>query len=284
MEISPTDIFQLNQIFQKNRWAIEDEFGSPSEDYKNIINMIAKQKPNWRELTINLLRDYKKIGLDSQVALCSRALNSFLEKFGNDYDRIILVPLISPKEPQKVKSGYSLINPVDVSIKKGKSVEFKNKILATAKTDGCLDALMESKNVLVVALDDFVGSGTTACIFNDHFQSYYAGYVGNFTILVCCAAMMKNGQCYLQQEGVRSIAGLYLDKGIECSNFIKDKNEAYKIMDEIEEILHITGEFKYGFGQAESLVTLHRTPDTTFPLFWRHPQLKGYWDAPFPRE
>jgi hypothetical protein len=55
-------------------------------------------------------------------------------------------------------------------------------------------------------------------------------------------------------------------------------------MSEIEEMLAISSKFKFGYKKSEALISLDRTPNNTFPLFWCKKKRDGEsWCAPFYR-
>jgi len=55
-------------------------------------------------------------------------------------------------------------------------------------------------------------------------------------------------------------------------------------MDKIESRLGNVNDFKHGYKMSESLVTMSRTPDNTFPVFWWDKCTTGSkWPSPFPR-
>ncbi len=52
-------------------------------------------------------------------------------------------------------------------------------------------------------------------------------------------------------------------------------------MEEIEDKMSVKRNYRLGYGQSEALVTMCRTPNNTFPVFWEE---KGNMKlAPFPR-
>lgn len=52
-------------------------------------------------------------------------------------------------------------------------------------------------------------------------------------------------------------------------------------MKQIETKMYIQDKFRFGYCKSESLVTMCRTPNNTFPVFWEE---KGNMKtAPFPR-
>ena len=53
-------------------------------------------------------------------------------------------------------------------------------------------------------------------------------------------------------------------------------------MKRIEHELGVSEEYEFGYGKSEGLVTLIRTPNNTFPVFWYEPSSDNL--APFVRK
>lgn len=57
-----------------------------------------------------------------------------------------------------------------------------------------------------------------------------------------------------------------------------------ELMKSIESKIPKVGKFSFGYEKSEALVTLMRTPNNTFPIFWKDCTHKGQkLKAPFPR-
>ena len=53
-------------------------------------------------------------------------------------------------------------------------------------------------------------------------------------------------------------------------------------MHEIEDILKVDSKYSFGFNQTEALISLIKTPNNTFPVYWY--EKNGHSHAPFPRK
>lgn len=72
-------------------------------------------------------------------------------------------------------------------------------------------------------------------------------------------------------------------KGITDSYPQQTKEEKKAIMLEIEKKLK-PGKYQFGYEKSEALVTMTRTPNNTFPVFWMNYEHKGSkFSPPFPR-
>ena len=83
---------------------------------------------------------------------------------------------------------------------------------------------------------------------------------------------------------IKSIIGESTKKGI--SNFYEGNDLSTKstIMTEIERLIPKVKNYKFGFEKSEALVTMAKTPNNTFPVFWKDFQKKGkLYKAPFAR-
>ena len=76
-------------------------------------------------------------------------------------------------------------------------------------------------------------------------------------------------------------ASVVRQRGI--SDFYEDEilHENIQLMREIEDKMSIREKYKFGYKKSESLVTMCRTPNNTFPIFWE--ESGNMKIAPFPR-
>ena len=77
---------------------------------------------------------------------------------------------------------------------------------------------------------------------------------------------------YKKNTGLYELKDYYTDEEAE---------HRLKLMEEIEDKMSVKRNYRLGYGQSEALVTMCRTPNNTFPVFWEE---KGNMKlAPFPR-
>ena len=85
-----------------------------------------------------------------------------------------------------------------------------------------------------------------------------------------------------QKTGVEIYAYYNFRKGI--SDYYSDDQlvGCLRTMKGIENKLKVSSKFRLGFAQSEALISLIRTPNNTFPVFWKSKDLPS--PAPFSRD
>ena len=159
-------------------------------------------------------------------------------------------------------------------IKEAKHIRFEELTLFEEFTN-----LTLKSDEYVVLVDDYIGSGETlfACI--NEIISYNPDLKDKFIITTIA----------IQQDTVSKIKDplFYIDtvkRGItDCYNS-PDKEKHLETMLKLETRLISGRNFSLGYEQSEGLVTMLRTPDNTFPIFWHEYKKSTNLHPPFPRE
>ncbi|MCB0337828.1 MAG: hypothetical protein KDD62_16035, partial [Bdellovibrionales bacterium] len=74
------------------------------------------------------------------------------------------------------------------------------------------------------------------------------------------------------------------NRGISDCFAESELDSALEVMDSIGRLMGVQKDQRLGYGGAEALVALDRTPNNTFPLYWMQKRNRqGQWPAPFPR-
>ena len=157
---------------------------------------------------------------------------------------------------------------------------FNNKEVIITSIN-CLPKNLQNSSVKKLFLvDDFSGSGETVFSCLDYLKQEKQILGNKITILLL--AGMKDSINKIQQKGYEVYCDLIQEKGI--SSIIDDikRNDFTILMNEIEAKYHIdiNSEIHFGYNHSESLITLIRTPNNTFPIFWDSTKVKN---APFKR-
>jgi hypothetical protein len=73
-------------------------------------------------------------------------------------------------------------------------------------------------------------------------------------------------------------------KGISDYYHSPIREEKTRIMKEIEKLIRMKKRFSLGYNSSEALFTLIKTPNNTFPVFWKEYKKNGViFEAPFQR-
>ena len=195
----------------------------------------------------------------------------------NEKTKIYIMPLVSPEDEGKTKSSSMLVYLFNSVKLRHDNVLSKYKFEIIDKNEN-LSLYLENKDAILVLADDYVGTGETAekCLL--HILKMKVE-INQIAIVSLVAQQM--GLDYLSKYTICVSASVVRQRGI--SDFYEDEilHENIQLMREIEDKMSIREKYKFGYKKSEALVTMCRTPNNTFPIFWE--ESGNMKIAPFPR-
>jgi len=144
--------------------------------------------------------------------------------------------------------------------------------------------LAEKRDSMVIAVDDFVGTGDTALKFLAEFQKVFPDINSRFAIATLVT--MKSAKEKISGLGVKIFSHLICEKGItdHAKWSYQEKIDRTNLMKTLETRIKVLPQYRLGYGQSESLIKMMRTPNNTFPVFWHTTLYDNIpWPSPFPR-
>ena len=279
-KLSSQYIIKILQVFENNEWEIE----STEEDQDSLFNrfcerLLAVGENKRRDLMIELTERYLWLQENDYSDHLIIALTNLLEMNSdiNEKTKIYVMQLISPDDEGSTKSAAMLVylfNSVrlrhhsSLSKYKFEIVDDKSKVHSYLSTD----------NSILILADDYIGTGETAekCILN-----LIDNGIDLKQMSIVSLVTQQKGLEYLSKYKLCVASSLIRDRGISDyyeGDVLLSKLE---LMKQIEERMSVKEKYKFGYGSTESLVTMCRTPNNTFPLFWEESGNMKY--APFPR-
>lgn len=277
MNIEPfTRIFN---IFVKNRWTEQKIYESVLENFCYLITNLEDPQ---RELIFELTERYNWISSNEYQGKLTNVLNSIEEEKLTTCKRIIVFPIMKPEDQEKVKSSHTIlymIRGLVPFLPKYNNIEIKE---ITKFEDISQERFDFKKTDLLFLVDDYLGSGDTIkstleiVLLNRSIET-------NRLNIVTVAS---------QQDTIQFVKDidipLYYDhiekKGISDYYDSIKTSEKKDLMLQIEKLIPGCSHFSLGFNQSEALITLMRTPDNTFPIFWKEYKKNGQkYKPPFPR-
>jgi hypothetical protein len=122
------------------------------------------------------------------------------------------------------------------------------------------------KKSMILIVDDFIGTGNTA---EDALKDYNLRLrIEDDLPIVVALVAQEQGIQKLSKLGVSVVATIIRKRGISDNSEIVDKPRAIELMKTIERQLSINSKYSLGYGRTEALVSMMRTPNNTFPIFW----------------
>ncbi len=265
---------KLVEVFQELNWDLHND-----DRFNRFCNLLSRLKDEEQQLILKLTKSFFYCGLNHYPAAISQVVNKITEALPQNIKEIIAVPLVSPRDVGKVKSGSLLIYLISPELKQVAS----SKGLKFSNIDRCSE-LAEKKarrNTFILFVDDFLGSGTTAKEALDEYKQRYRAEDDH--VLVATLVAQQKAVNLLKNLGIESVFSYLRTRGISDSDSFPDKEFALTLIDQIEDRLKVRPGFRRGYQQSEALVCMIKCPNNTFPVFWIKNKIDGeLWPAPFP--
>lgn len=236
-----------------------------------------------QRLVIELTRRFTAIGGAEYPQLILKLMNCLhsqnLPVF-SEVEKVFILPLIAPEDRGRTKSSSVVwYHCREELIRYSPLLADKNVLYYDIKETSQIKNL--KTNELVILVDDFVGSGETAVSAVNWLTDSFGADPKQIVILSIAALEM--GIDHVRQEiGVEIYAYYISRKGI--SDYYSDDQRAgcLKTMKSIENKLKVSSKFRLGYAKSEAMISLIRTPNNTFPVFWKSKGLPS--PAPFSRD
>lgn len=278
--LSAQYLIKINKVFEKNQWLIEDTEDATNSLFNRYCERILDIGENKKkDLMLELTERYLWVEEDEYLEYLIDALVKLIALKSNitEKTKIYVMPLISPDDEGKTKSSSMLVYLFNSVKLRHNSKLSKYKFEIVDKKSEIELYLKEQDAVLLLA-DDYIGTGETAekCIM----QMMKKG-VEPHQLAILSLVAQESGINYLEQYGICITSSIIRKKGISDYYEGKMLEDNIKLMQEIETKMSIKEKYKFGYGGSESLVTMCRTPNNTFPLFWE--ESGNMKVAPFPR-
>lgn len=277
---SPITLARLYALFTGHNWPMDKLIYK--EKFDKFCALVDKLTIDEQNFILTLAEDFIYMPFDKYPYLVEDCFNKIDISKYNNLNTIYVVSLKDPKDTKTSKSGDSLLYsfthqyaPVYFGIE-------PDKVILLPKINSLIPKRRGREPSLFIFADDFVGSGDTGFAALNNFSNNIK-IQGDSCILLTLVSM-ETGFNRLKHYVDDYVTSIIAKKGIEGSSKISNKPEAYEIMSKIESKLNNDPNMKFGYMQSESLVSLIRTPDNTFPVFWMGKELAGgVWPAPFLR-
>lgn len=276
--LSSNYLGRIIQVFNDKHWNIADE--DDASLFSRYCERIGYLKENdKKDLILGLTERYLWIQDNAYIEHLISALERFVdsEEVNLNNRGICVLPLVDPQNKGKPKSSYSVaydFNNVKLRYNR-KLANYRFEVLSNE--NDVVQKINYENNVLVL-VDDFIGTGETAVKGINDILSKVAD---RNRIYVIALVAQNVGIEAIESLGIRIYADVIRFKGI--SDYYKDEEliEKINLMEAIERKLAIKRKYRFGYGASEALVTMKRTPNNTFPVFWEENDRAN--KAPFPR-
>lgn len=252
-------IAELGRIFDDHDWEKVDELTGDTR-FDNFCEMLCSFDENQQDLMLRLTNRFLTMGLNDHYRAYKATLAKFLSSdLAKTHKNIYLAPLRTENSVNKVTGStacFHLLKQVNI-----KASGFDRKISFVDPIKDLENTYKPNRDVLCL-LDDFIGTGDTARAGIEYAASLGFNYSD---IAIIALAAQKTGQDIISKI-VKTYTFVVRLKGITDESI--DAAGDLELMNAIEEKIGVRKEFKFGYGSSEALISMLRTPNNTFPVYW----------------
>ena len=277
------EIADLRSKFEIKNWANFDEFEYFFDNFCSISEHLNKNQTN---LILELTSEFLWLRETEYFPRFKKVLLKLSKIKDLNLSKIYVIPMLSPtdRNGNKTKSSrvvaYLCRSTLLKFIKEFKDTEF---IIVDNLNNLPNQKKVKKNEHPVILVDDFVGTGDTAIEALNEILSIQK--YSNETLYILSLVSQKQGIKAVSEMGYNLLTDVILPKGISDMYVGQEKKDKKEIIKSIEDILMISKDYRFGYKGSEALVSMIRTPNNTFPMYWWCCKLENgkKWNAPFPR-
>lgn len=278
-QLNVSTLLKVNALFQEQKWILDKE--NISGLYNRFCLRLSQLTPDEQDLIIELTKRFLVIPQQEYLKYFLDIIHNptlFESSIITECTNLYILPLISKEDIGKIKSSSFLWYALKSTEVKYDPFFAQKSLIFYENPKNLAIKINNDAQACLVLVDDYIGSGNTA----ESAVSYCASFgINPQKIAIVAIAAQKIGIDFLQARNIPVYTNTILSRGISDWYTNDDLTKAIKTMKKIEKKLQVTKKFKFGYEGSEALVSLSRTPNNTFPVFWWE---KGIYNvAPFPR-
>jgi len=274
-----TTLLKFQEIFDLKQWTSMDGCEDKLNRFGELIDNLKSDEIN---LLLELTHMYEWMSYNDYHNNLRRLLKDVLEQQAQGKNQVIIFPIIKPADEEEVKSGHvvmKMLEGIKPSINGFKNISLK---LLKEYSDLKPEKLNMTNKDYLILVDDYIGSGKTLNKTLAAVSKNQSITINKFSILTM--AIQEQAKKELDVQGILNYNSLVLRKGISDNFISPDLEIKVEIMKRIENKIPKVSKYRMGYEKSEALITLIRTPNNTFPIFWKGIISKGEEiEAPFQR-
>ncbi len=278
-KVRTKDVLKLNEIFVEKKWIDIDGYKEHLERFGHLLECLNDEQT---DLVLDLTGKYYWISYNEYSTHLRGLLVELYNKFMLDVHTIYIFPIKKYEDRDRNdKSGdfvMLIIDSLKASIPEYRNIEFV--LLNDYEEIGSVSTqIVENKNLLLV--DDFIGTGDTLNSTIDEIRNR-TSVQDEFVIM--SIMILEEAKQNLDKNDIRGVFKEISKKGISNSYEGEELVRKLEVMKDIESIIPKVKKYRLGYGKSEALVTMKRTPNNTFPIFWMDFKKRTIeYKAPFSR-
>jgi hypothetical protein len=267
----PQTIYELVKTFNINNWVIETQ----DEDslFNKFCNMLTTFNKEQQSLILELTKNFIKISGGDYNEYLHILFQNFIKEYPL-YKKLYIIPILSKND---ITSHHTAKSSIFLAyVIKSNKASFEKKYDIKINIIDSIDAqgsfknaiplnIKEISNSAICCIDDFIGSGETVISAIEYLKENIE--LGDNLFILSLVAQ-KIGLDELSANGLKVITALERKRGITDISNSDNLETNIGLMKTMEAILKVKTDFSFGYKQSEALVSLERTPNNTFPVFW----------------
>ena len=274
-------LYETQNIFSEQGWDKDDVSSTFFNKYCDMLEFFSDDQ---QELILELTRKFLKIGLAEYISYINKTLSKIEKSIFDGCNKIYILPLIRYSDFGKCKSQLYIqyMFKFPEVRKHPVLVDTETKPIVIETLDSLPNNINDTPN-MILFVDDFIGSGETAASAINSWITEYG--ISKNKIKVLSLIAQETGILNIESIGIAVYCFTILNKGISDNYIGNDLEYRLTIMEGIEDFLKVKEGYRFGYNHSEALVSLARTPNNTFPVFWLETTLDNGVDykPPFPR-
>ncbi|MCU4943041.1 hypothetical protein OCF52_26565 [Bacillus cereus] len=280
-ELTGEMLLKISRIFKQHGWPVEDNKEMEYSLYNRFCKTLRMFDNEQQELIIELTRNYLKLDFEDYLGALKVVLENMYKQNPDIFTRkIYIMPLIAPQDIGKAKSSTMmayLFQNIDLKYKP----YFANREIIIVNTfEGLPKKLNTANSSVVFMVDDFIGTGDTA---EEALNDLIHKGINRDKIVVISLVAQEQGLNKIRSLDIKTYTAHLRKKGIS-DYYPSEISEKYiSLMKTIEEVIKPHNKHMLGYKESEALVTMIRTPNNTFPVYWETGKGKNKMQPPFPR-
>jgi hypothetical protein len=272
-------ILKLYDIFERKKWIEIEGHEETRARFEDLLEVLKNEQV---DLFLDLTERFYWVSLNEYSIQLRKLLQELHSKFLLDINSVYLFPILgSSNDAKETKSGQTVMYMLD-SIKRSlpqyRDIEF---VKLNSFEELATQTSLITDNQLLVLVDDFIGSGKTLNATIEQVNKIPS--IGD-KFVVLSIVIQEETKTRLDDINTKNVVGRIGKKGISDYYVGEELIEKNKVMDSIESLIPKVKDYRFGFKRSEALVSMMKTPNNTFPIFWKDFMKKGeLYKAPFPR-
>lgn len=279
--VTAETIGKIINIFEENSWDTNNEKNYLFDRFTRSLDMLEVDD---QEFMIEITKKYKQYAFSDYEEMLSECLvemsksKYFAPKKGQE---IIFAPLLKYSEGEYSYKETKSSNLMSYLIKADKNsyLKFIGQVNIRAATFLDYEDIgkIKDKKASLVLIDDYIGSGNTAC---ESVESYVKAGVALEDISIISLLIDTKGSNLLTEKNIAFFTSS--KKHYTVYDIYEDNDELRNRIKRISRKIGAPKRYYLGYKDTMALVSLIRTPNNTLPFYWVTSK-KNKGGTPFPR-